>query len=209
MKLIIFGAQASGKGTQAVKIAEKFGIPQISTGDILRDNINKNTDLGKKAQIIMNQGNLVSDEIVNNMVRERLKARDCKKGFILDGYPRTKAQTEFLETLPYKIDAVINLYVSKPELIKRISSRRVCANCKTNYNLIYIKPKKEGVCDKCNCKLVIRDDDKPEAIKKRLTIYHEQTEPLIEFYRKKGVLKTINGEEPIDKVFRNIIEKQS
>ncbi|MBC8500709.1 MAG: adenylate kinase [Nanoarchaeota archaeon] len=206
MRLIIFGQQASGKGTQAEKITEHYGIPHISTGDIFRENISKGTELGKLAKEILDRGELVPDEITNKIIEERLSRDDCSKGFILDGYPRNRNQAEFLDNLPYQIDAVINLEVSQQELIKRISSRRVCVNCKTNYNLIYIKPKQEGMCNKCGGKLIIRDDDKPEAIKKRLAIYHEQTEPLLKFYEEKGILKNINGEQPMEAVSNDIIK---
>jgi len=209
MRLIIFGPQASGKGTQAEKITEHYGIPHISTGDIFRENIRNGTELGKLAKEILDRGELVPDEITNKIIEERLLRDDCKDGFILDGYPRNRNQAEFLDSLPYKIEAVINLKISEEEIIKRISARRVCVDCEANFNLIYIKPKQEGICDKCGGKLIIRDDDKPEAIKKRLSIYHEQTEPLLKFYEEKRILKNINGEQPMKTVFNDIIKELS
>ncbi len=207
MNILIFGPQASGKGTQAQKIAEHLDIPHISTGDMFRANIREGTELGKIAQELINQGNLVPDEITNKMVEKRLGEDDCKEGFILDGYPRNRTQAEFLDSLPYKMDVALNLEVSREEVINRISSRRVCADCKANYNIIYIKPQEEDKCDKCGGKLVQRDDDKPESIKKRLQIYDEQTKPLLDFYRKKGILLNIDGEKPIEEVFEDIKKK--
>jgi adenylate kinase len=209
MNFIIFGSQASGKGTQANKIAAKYGIPHISTGDIFRESVNEGTELGKKAEKIMKKGILMPDDLTNEIVKERLKKDDCEEGFILDGYPRTKDQAEYLDKLNYKINAVINLEISEEELIKRISSRRVCADCKANYNLLTCPPKKKGLCDKCNGKLVQRDDDKLEAIKKRLLLYHELTEPLLKFYEEKGVVIKINGEQKISKVFDSILKELS
>lgn len=204
MNILIFGPQASGKGTQAIKIAEYLKIPHISTGDMFRANISQGTELGKKAQVLINEGNLVPNDITNKMVENRLTEDDCKTGFILDGYPRNQTQAEFLDNLPYKLDVVINLEVSRDEVIRRISSRRVCIDCKANYNIIYIKPKEEGICDKCHGTLIQRDDDKPESIQKRLKIYDEQTKPLLDFYDNKGILRNINGEKPIETVFETI-----
>lgn len=185
MNLIIFGPQASGKGTQAEKIASNYQIIHISTGDIFRNNISKGTELGRIAKEIINKGNLVPDDITNKIVENRLAQKDCDKGFILDGYPRNYHQVEFLDKLHRKITRVINLDVPREELIKRISNRRVCSDCKANYNLIYIKPKKQGLCDECEGTLVQRDDDKPKAIEKRLNIYDNQTKQLLDFYQKK------------------------
>ena len=203
--MIIFGPQASGKGTQAEKIASNYQIIHISTGDIFRNNISKGTELGRIAKEIINKGNLVPDDITNKIVENRLAQKDCDKGFILDGYPRNYHQVEFLDKLHRKITRVINLDVPREELIKRISNRRVCSDCKANYNLIYIKPKKQGLCDECEGTLVQRDDDKPKAIEKRLNIYDNQTKQLLDFYQKKGVLININGDQPIEKVFKDII----
>lgn len=204
MNLIIFGPQASGKGTQAVRIAKHFGIQHISTGDIFRENISKGTELGKIAAELINKGDFVPDEITNKIVEDRIKKEDCEKGFILDGYPRNKIQAEYLDSLPQKIDVVINLEVSEEEVIRRMSSRRVCVDCKDTYNILFLKPKEEGVCDKCGGKLVMRDDDKPEAIKKRLELYNEKTKPLLKFYEEKGILKIINGAQGIDEVFEDV-----
>ncbi|MBC8495340.1 adenylate kinase [archaeon] len=209
MRLLIFGPQASGKGTQAARVAEHFRILHISTGDIFRENISQETELGKLAASYMNDGNLVPNEVTNNLVKNRLEEEDCAKGFILDGYPRTRNQAEFLTELNHKFDAAINLQVSESEIIKRIGARRICENCKTGFNTIFIKPKVEGVCDKCNGKLIIREDDKPEAIKKRLSLYHELTEPLLDFYREKGLIVDINGDPIMDEVYAEIIQKLS
>lgn len=209
MKLLIFGPQASGKGTQASKIAQHYNISHISTGNIFRANISQGTELGILAEKLMNKGILVPDDLTNNLIKNRLAENDCKDGFILDGYPRTKNQTEFLDTLQYNFDAAINLKIPKEEIIKRISNRRVCVDCKENFNLIYKQPKEKGSCDKCGGKLVQREDDQPEAIKKRLETYHNQTEPLLGFYKEKGILININGEQPINDVFEEIIEKLS
>ncbi len=207
MNIIIFGPQASGKGTQAEMISKEYKIPHISTGDIFRDNISRKTKLGKVADEVIRRGELVPDEITNKIVEDRLSKDDCKRGFILDGYPRNHGQAKFLDSLSYSIEQIINLQVPREELIRRISSRRVCFECKTNYNLIYIRPKKEGRCDKCSGRLVQRDDDKPAAIEKRLNIYDSQTKPLIDFYQKKGLLANINGNQPIDYVFKDIAKR--
>ena len=202
MRLLIFGPMASGKGTQAAKIAKHFNIPHISTGDIFRANIVQKTELGKLAVSLINDGILIPDNITNNLVKNRLTEKDCKEGFVLDGYPRTMNQAEFLDELPYEIDAAINFEVSHEEIIKRASNRRVCANCKANFNLVYIPPKEEGKCDKCGGKLVQRDDDKPESIEKRLNIYHNQIGPLTTFYKQKNIWIDINGEQTIEEVFK-------
>lgn len=209
MNLIIFGPQASGKGTQAEKIAEQFKLVHVSTGDIFRENISNETELGKQVKEILNKGEFVPDEITNKIVEDRLSKEDCQKGFILDGFPRNKEQADFLDTIPQKIKFVVNLEVPREELMKRISSRRVCQDCKENYNLLYIKPKEEGICDKCSGKLVHRDDDKPKAIEKRLNKYDEQTKPLLDFYEKKDNLININGDQSIEDVFKEILSKLS
>jgi|FLOH01.1.fsa_nt_gi adenylate kinase len=206
MKLIMYGPPASGKGTQAKKIAAHLKIPAISTGEIFRKNISEETELGKIAAAIINDGNLVPDDITNNMVKNRLQEEDCKEGFVLDGYPRTVNQADFLAELPYKINGVISLEVSEESIITRVSSRRVCMNCKADFNTIYIKPKVEGICDKCEGKLITREDDKPEAVKVRLEAYTNQTAPLLDYYKTKGLLLSINGEQAIEKVFEDIVE---
>ena len=207
MKLIMLGPPGSGKGTQAKELAKHYKIVHISTGEIFRESIKQKTALGKLAASLINDGKFIPDDVTNKLVEERLKQEDCKKGFILDGYPRTYNQAKFFNNLNYQINYVLNIEVSKKELIRRLSARRYCVDCKTNYNLIYIQPKKEGECDKCSGQLAQRKDDEPEAIKKRLVIYHTLTEPLIKFYKEKNLLININGEQKIEKVFSEIIEK--
>jgi adenylate kinase len=192
MNLLILGPQASGKGTQAKRIAKELGIPHISTGDIFRDNIERGTDLGKKVLMIQG-GELVPDELTNSIVKNRLKQEDCANGYILDGYPRNLVQAEYLNSIS-QIDAVIDLEVPTKVIMERITSRRACGDCKADYNIIYMKPKQEGICDKCEGELIQRKDDTPGPIKKRLDIYYSQTQPLISFYKEQGVsLKEIDG----------------
>lgn len=208
MNLILLGAPGAGKGTQAKLIVEKYGIPQISTGDMLREAVAKGTELGKKAKEYMDRGELVPDEVVIGIVKERLKQPDCEKGFILDGFPRTLKQAEeldkMLEELGKKIDAVINVHVPEEEVVKRIVNRRTCKNCGAVYHLIYNPPKEEGKCDKCGGELYQRDDDKEETVRARYKVYKEQTEPLIEYYSKKGLLYTVDGTKSIEEVFEEI-----
>lgn len=208
MNLILLGAPGAGKGTQAKRIVEKYGIPQISTGDMLREAVAKGTELGKKAKEYMDQGKLVPDDIVIGIVRERLQQPDCKKGFILDGFPRTLAQAEALEgmlrELGRKIDAVINVAVPEEEVVKRIVNRRTCRKCGAVYHLIYAPPKVNGKCDKCGGELYQRDDDKEETVRERFRVYRKNTEPLIEFYRKKGILYDVDGTKDIDGVWKEI-----
>ena len=204
--LIIIGPAGSGKGTQAKLLSGKYGIPHISTGVIFRELKTQDSELGRKIREIIDKGNLVPDNITNEIILRRMSKPDCKKGFILDGYPRNLNQAEFLEN-HRTIRKCILIEVSDEECIKRISARRICSECKADYNTIYIKPRQEGICDVCGGVLIQRDDDKPEAIKERLKIYHEETEPLIDFYEKKGVLLRINGEQPIQKVFEDIVAK--
>ncbi|AEA47102.1 adenylate kinase [Archaeoglobus veneficus] len=208
MNLILLGPPGSGKGTQAKLIVEKYGIPQISTGDMLREAVAKGTELGKKAKEYMDKGQLVPDEVVIGIVKERLKQPDCDKGFILDGFPRTIAQAEaldkMLEELGKKIDAVINIQVPEEEVVKRIVNRRSCRNCGAVYHLIYKPPKEEGKCDKCGGELYQRDDDKEDTVRARYQVYREQTEPLIDYYQKKGLLYNIDGTKSIDDVFKDI-----
>ncbi len=206
MKLVIMGAPGSGKGTQAEKIAQKFNIPHISTGDIFREIRTEDSELGRRVRNLIDNGNLVDDSTTNEIVANRLKKDDCAKGFMLDGFPRNLYQAGFLESLA-NIDYVINLDVSKDELIKRQTSRRICSGCKANYNIIYIPPKQENICDDCGGKLIIRADSEPEAVKTRLDVYNNQTVPLIEFYQQKNKLLNINGEQSIDKVFADIEQK--
>jgi len=209
MNLIFLGAPGAGKGTQAKFIAEKYGIPQISTGDMLREAVAKGTELGKKAKEFMVQGKLVPDEIVIGIVKERIRQKDCEKGFILDGFPRTVAQAEALDRLMAemgkKIDAVININVSEEEVVKRVVNRRVCRKCGAIYHLIYDPPKKEGICDKCGGELYQRDDDREEVVRERFAVYRKSTEPLIDYYRKKGVLFDVDGAKDIEGVRKQVI----
>jgi len=186
MRFVMFGPPGAGKGTYSRRLQEHLGIAAISTGDIFREAVKQGTELGKKAKTFMDAGELVPDEITNGILEERLKQPDAQKGFILDGYPRTTAQIEFLEKIT-KIDAVINLVVPEWVIVERLSSRRQCKKCGAIYNVRFLKPKTEGVCDKCGGKLFQRDDDKPAAIKVRLRVYEEKTQPLLEFFKKKGV----------------------
>ncbi|MCS7121848.1 MAG: adenylate kinase [Archaeoglobaceae archaeon] len=208
MNLILLGAPGAGKGTQAKMLKEKYGFVHISTGDILREAVAKGTELGKKAKEYMDKGLLVPDEIVIGIVKERLKEPDCNKGIILDGFPRTLRQAEeldkILKEMNMKIDAVINIFVSEEEVIKRISYRRSCRNCGTVYNIIYNPPKKNLICDKCGGELYQRDDDREETVKERYKVYVERTEPLIEYYRKKNVLFNVDGTKSIDEIFEEI-----
>ena len=196
MRLILLGAPGAGKGTQAAIISEKYDIPHISTGDILRGNIKLGTDIGKQAQGYIDKGMLVPDGVAINIIKERITRPDCKNGFILDGFPRTIAQAKeldiLLEAMGKKIDSVINLDVPEARIIKRLSGRRVC-HCGKTYHIRSNPPKNEGVCDKCSGRLFQREDDKEDTIIKRLDIYHKQTEPLIEYYTAKGKLITIEG----------------
>lgn len=208
MNIIMLGPPGAGKGTQAQMLAEKYGIPQISTGDMLRAAVAEGTELGKKAKEYMDKGQLVPDEVVIGIVKERLSKPDCEKGFILDGFPRTVAQAEALDKMlaemGKKIDYVINIVVPDEEILKRLTGRRTCRKCGAMYHVIYNPPKVEGVCDKCGGELYQRDDDKEETIKNRLSVYHSQTAPLIEYYRKKGVLVDIDGTKDIKSIFEDI-----
>lgn len=208
MRLIIFGPPGAGKGTQAERIVKKISVSHISTGDIFREAAAKKTELGQRVKEYMDKGELVPDDIVVKVVEERLKQPDCKKGFLLDGFPRTliqaKALDKILEKLKTKIDVVINLEVAEEEIVKRLSNRRVCKVCGTVYHLIFNPPKISDKCDKCGGKLYQRDDDKEEAVRNRLKVYQKQTQPLIEYYRKKNVLKDVNGNKNIDDVEKEI-----
>lgn len=208
MNLIFLGPPGAGKGTQAKRVAEKYGIPQISTGDMLREAVAKGTELGKKAKEYMDKGELVPDEVVIGIVKERLQQPDCEKGFILDGFPRTLAQAEaldeMLKELDKKIDAVINVAVPEEEVVKRITYRRTCKNCGAVYHLIYAPPKEDNKCDKCGGELYQRDDDKEETVRERYRVYRENTEPLIDYYRKKGILYDVDGTKDIEGVWKEI-----
>ncbi len=197
MKLILLGAPGAGKGTQAKWISEEYGIPHISTGDILRKNVAEGTELGKEAKKYMDEGKLVPDELIIDMVRERLSQDDCKNGFILDGFPRTIKQAEVLEKIT-DVDAVLNIYVPFDKLIERITGRRTCPKCGAVYHIKYNPPKNDNICDVCGTPLIQRDDDKEETVRKRLKTYEEQTAPLIDYYEKKGKLITVEGQEKVE-----------
>ena len=210
MKIIMLGAPGAGKGTQAKKIAEKYGIPHISTGDIFRANIKGGTELGLKAKTFMDQGKLVPDEITIGMLMDRIKDADCANGYVLDGFPRTIPQAESLTAAlaaqGEAIDYAVNVDVPDENIITRMSGRRACLSCGATYHIQFNPPKKEGVCDTCGSALVLRDDDKPGTVKNRLAVYHEQTQPLIDYYQKAGVLKEVDGTQDLNKVFADIVE---
>lgn len=209
MKIIMLGAPGAGKGTQAKQIAEKYSIPHISTGDIFRANIKQGTELGKKAKTYMDQGLLVPDELTCDLVMDRIQQEDCRNGFVLDGFPRTIPQAEALDAaltkIGQKMDFAIDVDVPDENIINRMSGRRACLNCGATYHIVSIPPKKEGVCDTCGNELVLREDDKPETVKKRLDVYHAQTQPLIEYYTKQGILKSVDGTQPMEDVFAAIV----
>lgn len=197
MKLILLGAPGAGKGTQAELICEKLNIPTISTGNIIREAMKQGTEMGKKAKERVDAGQLVPDEVVIGIIKERLAKDDCKDGFILDGFPRTIPQAEALDTMGIEIDKVLSIEVSDQDIIRRMSGRRVCPDCGNSYHIEYKKPAKEGICNGCGATLIIRKDDKPETVLDRLNVYHEQTEPLKEFYSGKGKLVTVEGQEEL------------
>lgn len=208
MNIIIFGPPGAGKGTQAKKTVDFYGIPQISTGDILRANVREGTELGLAAKAYMDKGELVPDEVLIGIIKNRLKEEDCEKGFILDGYPRTIPQADALATILDEInkpiDVVLNLEVPDEELVERISGRLMCSNCGASYHRTFNPPKKEDVCDVCGGELFQRDDDREEAVKNRLTVYKRQTQPLIDYYAKKSLLVSLDGTKGIDEVFEDI-----
>ncbi|MBS5607176.1 adenylate kinase [Clostridium sp. AF18-27] len=210
MKIIMLGAPGAGKGTQAKKIAAKYQIPHVSTGDIFRANIKNGTELGMKAKSYMDAGGLVPDEITIGMLLDRIHEADCENGYVLDGFPRTIPQaeslTEALAGMDEKIDYAVNVDVPDENIISRMSGRRACLNCGATYHIVYNPPKQEGVCDVCGDKLVLRDDDKPETVQKRLSVYHDQTQPLIEYYEKAGVLKQVDGTQDMEAVFQDIVK---
>lgn len=210
MKLIMLGAPGAGKGTQAKRIAAKYGIPHISTGDIFRANIKNGTELGKKAQTYMDQGLLVPDELVCDLVVDRIQQSDCEKGYVLDGFPRTipqaEALTAALEKLGTGIDYAINVEVPDANILNRMGGRRACLGCGATYHVEFNAPKQEGICDTCGAELVLRDDDKPETVQKRLDVYHEQTQPLIDYYTKAGKLAEVDGSKDMDDVFAAIVD---
>ena len=208
MNLILLGPPGAGKGTQAGRIIEKYKIPQISTGDILRAAVREGTDLGKEAQKYMNDGKLVPDSVVIGIIRERLKEDDCKNGYLLDGFPRTLAQAEeldkILDSMNSNIDAVVSIEVPDEEIITRITGRRMCKDCGAVFHVKFSPPKSEGVCDKCGGQLYQRDDDNEETVKSRLDAYKAQTEPLKKYYGNKGLIKEVNGSGDMEKIFSDI-----
>lgn len=204
MKLVLLGVPGSGKGTQADMLSAKYNIPMISTGAIFRENVQNQTELGVRVKQFLNAGLYVPDTITNELIKIRLEKDDCKDGFILDGYPRTLSQADYLSSIS-KIDCVINIELSDAEIITRMSGRRTCS-CGATYHLKFKPSKEEGICDNCKKELYERDDQKEEVIKKRIQVYHEQTKPLIDYYREKHMLKEIYGEQPIESVFNDIIE---
>ncbi|MDE7247915.1 MAG: adenylate kinase [Lachnospiraceae bacterium] len=210
MKIIMLGAPGAGKGTQAKMIADKYKIPHISTGDIFRMNIKNGTELGMEAKKYMDQGLLVPDELTVRILLDRVAKEDCKDGYVLDGFPRTIPQAEVLEDalnkLGDKIDYAIDVEVPDENIIRRMGGRRACLSCGATYHIEHVPPKKEGICDQCGQPLVLRDDDKPETVQNRLRVYQEQTQPLIDFYTKRNVLKSVDGTQDMQDVFHAIIE---
>lgn len=208
MKVILLGPPGAGKGTQAVRISEEFKIPHISTGDIFRQNIKGNTELGKLAKGYIDKGLLVPDEVTNKIVQDRLVKEDCKNGFLLDGYPRNVSQAEeldgFLQDQGSVLNYVINIFVEREILIDRITGRRVCPNCGSTYHVKNTPPKVENICDKCGAELIQRTDDNIESVLKRLEVYDSETKPLIEYYEKRNILVDIDGSKPVNEVFDKI-----
>lgn len=197
MKLILLGAPGAGKGTQAEKIVEKYGIPAVSTGNIIRAALKAGTEMGLKAKSFMDAGQLVPDDVVIGIIKDRLQEKDCENGFILDGFPRTIPQAQALEDMGVDIDKVLDIEVPDEKITARMSGRRVCSKCANSYHLLYKKPKKEGVCDACGGELIQRKDDAPETVQARLKEYHEMTEPLKDFYKKLGKLVIVEGQEEV------------
>ena len=210
MKIIMLGAPGAGKGTQAKMIAEKYSIPHISTGDIFRANIKEGTALGMEAKSYMDKGQLVPDELTVKILLDRVAKDDCKNGYVLDGFPRTIPQAEVLDKalseLGDAVDYAIDVDVPDENIINRMGGRRACVTCGATYHMVHVPPKQEGICDKCGSELILRDDDKPETVKKRLDVYHAQTQPLIEYYTKKGILKSVDGTVDMMDVFAKITD---
>ncbi len=207
MKLVLVGCPGAGKGTQAKKLSQHYGIVHISTGDLLRDQIARGTELGKKVSKIIEEGGLVSDDIVAAMLAERIKADDCKNGYILDGYPRNLAQAEGLEAITGPLDKVLCIDVEDSIIIDRMTGRRSCPKCNAMFHIKYNPPKREGICDVCGEQLVRRKDDNEETVVNRLKVYHETTAPLIDYYDKKGILVTVEGVGDIDDIFAEVCKK--
>lgn len=209
MKIIMLGAPGAGKGTQAKMIADKYQVPHVSTGDIFRANIKNGTELGMEAKKYMDQGQLVPDELTVKILLDRVAQPDCEKGYVLDGFPRTIPQAEVLDKalaeLNESIDYAINVDVPDENIVRRMSGRRACLSCGATYHIEHIPPKQEGICDTCGQELVLREDDKPETVLNRLEVYHKQTQPLIDFYTEKGVLRTVDGTVDMQDVFGAIV----
>ena len=209
MKIVMLGAPGAGKGTQAERIAEKYQIPHISTGDIFRANIKAGTELGKKAKSYMDQGLLVPDSLTVDLLMDRISQPDCKNGYILGGFPRTIPQAESLKAaLSEKgeaLDFAVDVDVPDENIVARMSGRRACPKCGATYHIVYAAPKQEGICDKCGAELILRDDDKPETVQNRLKVYHDQTQPLIEYYTGEDILHTVDGTQDMEKVFEDIM----
>lgn len=210
MKIIMLGAPGAGKGTQAKQIAAKYSIPHISTGDIFRANIKNGTELGKKAKTYMDQGALVPDELTCDLVMDRIQQDDCKNGFVLDGFPRTIPQAEALDNalkaIGDKVDFAIDVEVPDENIVRRMGGRRACVGCGATYHVVYNPTKEEGTCDTCGGELIVRDDDKPETVLSRLEVYHNQTQPLIDYYKEQGILKSVDGTVDMKDVFKAIVE---
>ena len=205
MKLVLLGPPGAGKGTQAVRLGEAYGVPHISTGDILRRHIAEKSELGKKAEKYVRAGKLVPDELVIEMVRKRLRQRDARKGFILDGFPRTREQARALDGMT-KVDHALLLFLDPEDLIKRSTGRRVCEDCEAVFHLLTTPPEKPGFCDQCGGKLIVRDDDREETVRQRIDVYEELTKPLVAYYRDKGLLVQVYGSGIIDEVNHRIRE---
>ena len=210
MKIVMLGAPGAGKGTQAIKIADKFGIPHISTGDIFRANIKGGTELGMKAKAYMDKGQLVPDEVTIGMLLDRIAEDDCKDGYVLDGFPRTIPQAESLTKALAdkgdKIDFALDINVPDEAILTRMSGRRACPKCGATYHIVYAAPQKENICDKCGSELIIRSDDKPETVQDRLNVYHKQTEPLISYYKNEGVFCEVDGTKELQEVFNDVVK---
>ena len=205
MKLILLGAPGAGKGTQAERLSKELNIPTISTGNILRAAIKNGTPTGLKAKSFMDAGQLVPDEVIIGIITERLAEDDCANGYILDGIPRTIAQAEAIESAGIHFDAVVSIEISDETIMERMSGRRVCENCGASYHLVAVPPKRPGVCDSCGGKLVQRKDDAPETVKSRLAVYHKETEPLKDFYQKRGLLKPVENQPTVDGTLQAIL----
>lgn len=210
LRTVLLGPPGAGKGTQAVRIVEKYNVPHISTGDIFRENIKNGTELGKRAQEYMNKGELVPDDLVIEIATDRLLKDDCKNGFLLDGFPRTVYQAEkldeFLAANEMKLDVVLDIEVEKEELITRLTGRRVCKSCGASYHIVNIPPKQEGICDTCGGELFQRADDTIETVENRINVYNQQTMPLVDYYKEAGIIATVDGALGLDEVFAKIVE---